>query len=232
MQCEESAMFNDLPSLTAIGTPSEHLLATGPRTLTDAEILAVLIRATRTQSSTQLSHQLLDAAQHDIHRLGRMSAEDMVQAGISHQSAVIIQAALELGRRRRESPRNVREKVMASRAAYEILRPLLEDLNHEEFWLLLLDRGNGLIGKQRVSQGGMHATVADPKIIFKCALNAKACCLVLAHNHPSGQLRPSDEDLALTRKLVEAGKLLDIAVQDHLIVTDNGYYSFADHGTL
>ncbi|QQR86928.1 MAG: DNA repair protein RadC [Flavobacteriales bacterium] len=225
-------MFNDFPSFIANTSPSERLLERGSRGCSDAELLAVLIRASRTQSSMELSHQLLEAADRDLYQLGRMSAMDMTSAGMSTQSTAILQAALELGRRRRETPRALRERVSTSLIAYDILRPLLLDLNHEEFWLLLLDRANGLIGKQRISQGGMHATVVDPKIVFKCALNAKACCVILAHNHPSGALRPSEEDLMLTRKLVEGGKFLDIQVNDHLIVTDGGYYSFADNGQL
>jgi DNA repair protein RadC len=192
----------------------------------------VLIRATRTQSSLELSHQLFDAADRDLYQLGRMSTLEMIEAGISAQSTAILQAALELGRRRRETPCTQRERVTSSHVAFELLRPILLDLNHEEFWLLLLDRAHGLIGKQRISQGGMHATVVDPKIVFKCALNAKACSVVLAHNHPSGALRPSEEDLSLTKRLVEGGKFLDIQVHDHLIVTDGGYYSFADNGQL
>lgn len=223
-------MFNAFPSFNAATSPFERLLERGSRECTDAELLAVLIRATRARSSTELSHQLLDAADHDLYHLGRMSVADMIDAGMSAPSTAIIQAALELGRRRLETPRRHREQVSTSLGAYAILRPVLHDLTHEEFWLLLLDRGNCLMARQRISQGGLHATVVDPKMVFRCALSAKACGLVLAHNHPSGALRPSAEDINLTRRLVEGGKFLDIAIHDHLIVTDSGYYSFADNG--
>lgn len=143
-----------------------------------------------------------------------------------------IVAALELGQRRRDLNVSQRPLIVDSRSAFELLQPVLGDLPYEEFWLLLLDRGNRLINRYQVSQGGMHGTVADPKRIFKEALDQRASAVILCHNHPSGQLRPSAEDIMLTRKLVEGGRFLDIVVQDHLIVTSSGYYSFADNGQL
>ena len=143
-----------------------------------------------------------------------------------------IVAALELGQRRRDLNVSQRPLIADSRAAFELLQPVMGDLPHEEFWLLLLDRGNRLMSRFKVSQGGMHGTVADPKMIFREALDQRASSVILCHNHPSGQLRPSAEDIQLTRKLVEGGRFLDIAVQDHLIVTNAGYFSFADNGQL
>jgi DNA repair protein RadC len=119
-----------------------------------------------------------------------------------------------------------------SRTAYDILKADLQDLNHEEFWMILMDRGNKMIAKVRASSGGLHGTVADPKHIFKLAVDRGACNLILAHNHPSGALRPSEEDIRLTKKLCEGGRFLDIEVRDHLIITQQGYFSFADQGML
>jgi DNA repair protein RadC len=152
--------------------------------------------------------------------------------GVGEAKAMSIVAALELGQRRRDTTVAERPLITGSRTAFEILHPVVSDLAHEEFWLLLLDRGNRLLDRCRVSQGGMHGTVADPKLIFREALDRRASSVILCHNHPSGQLRPSAEDISLTRKLVEGGRFLDILVQDHLIVTAGGYYSFADNGQL
>jgi DNA repair protein RadC len=122
--------------------------------------------------------------------------------------------------------------VATSASAYDLVRSVLEDLPHEEFWMLLLDRGNRLLDRVRISTGGLHGTVADPKVIFKRALERRASGLVLAHNHPSGQLRPSEEDIRLTRKLMDGSMLLDLSVMDHLIVVNQGYFSFADNAML
>ncbi len=137
--------------------------------------------------------------------------------GVGEAKALSIVAALELGMRRRDGQVEQRPMVGTSQQAYEVLRSSVADLPHEEFWLLMLDRGNRLLHRSKVSQGGMHGTVADPKLIFREALERRASSVILCHNHPSGQLRPSHEDIQLTKKLVEGGRFLDIVVQDHLI---------------
>jgi len=214
--------------------PREKLMALGPGSLSDAELLAILIRSGSVkQSALDLAKRIMGAAGNDLHGLGRMGVAELTKFnGMGEAKAIGIVAALELGRRRRASEARERASVASSASAYELVRPMLADLPHEEFWLVLLDRGNRLLECRRVSTGGMHGTVADPKIIFKEALDRRASCLVVCHNHPSGQLRPSEEDIKLTRKLTEGGRLLDIVVQDHLIVTAAGYYSFADNGML
>lgn len=214
--------------------PRERLMAQGPRSLSDAELLAILIRSgTIKESALDVAKRLMSRAGNDLHRLSSMSVSDFtVVRGIGEAKAISIVAALELGRRRRASDARERPSVTSSAVAYELIRPKLADLPHEEFWLLLLDRGNRLLEMASVSRGGLHGTVADPKVIFKEALDKRSSCLVLCHNHPSGQMRPSEEDIRLTRKLVEGAKLLDIQVQDHLIVTATGYYSFADNGMM
>lgn len=214
--------------------PRERLMAQGPQALSDAELLAILIRTgTPKMNALEMGREVLRASGNDLGRLGRMSVADLMKThGMGEAKAITIAAALELGRRRREEPNAQRRLIATSIDAFEELRPMLTDLPHEQFWLLVLDRGNRVTDKCMVSDGGMHGTVADPKRIFKEALDRRAAGIVLAHNHPSGQLKPSAEDIALTRKLVDGARLLEIAVQDHVIVTDTGYFSFADNGML
>lgn len=214
--------------------PREKLVRLGPTALSDAELLAILIGSgTAKASALDVARNILELASKDLHRLGRLGVRDLMKAkGVGQAKAVSIAAALELGRRRRDTEGAVRPLVATSAAAFEEIRPVLGEQSHEEFWILALDRGNRLLDKFCVSRGGMHGTVADPKIIFKEALDRRASSVVLCHNHPSGQLRPSEEDIRLTRKLVNGGALLDIGVLDHLIVTSSGYYSFADNGML
>lgn len=214
--------------------PRERLLAQGPKALSDAELVAILIRSgTPQDTALELAQLILHQAGNDLNRLGGMSAAELMKVrGMGEAKALSIMAALELGMRRRDSGVEARPRVSTSADVHALMRPVLADLHHEEFWLVLLDRGMRLIGKCRVSQGGMHGTVADPKLIFREALERRASCLVLCHNHPSGQLRPSEEDRQLTHKLVAGGRLLDILVQDHVIITNGGYYSFADNGQL
>lgn len=214
--------------------PREKLMAQGPAALSDAELIAILIRSGSTkESALDLAKRILSDAGNDLHRLASLGITDLTgYTGMGEAKAISIVAALELGRRRRAMEVPDRPSITSSAAAFDQVRGRLAELPHEEFWLLLLDRGNRLIQSTSVSKGGLHGTVADPKVIFKLALDKRASCLVLCHNHPSGQLRPSEEDVKLTRKLVEGAGLLDIVVQDHIIVAATGYYSFADNGML
>lgn len=214
--------------------PREKLMRLGARSLSDAELIAILIRSgSRAESALDLAKRILAKAGNDLHRLGAFSVSDLAgPKGMGEVKAIAIVAALELGRRRRESDAPTRPLIATSSSAYELIRSKLIDLQHEEFWLILLDRGNRLLDLVPVSSGGMHGTVVDPKLIFKAALDKRASGLLLCHNHPSGQLRPSAEDINLTRKLAEGARLLDLTVQDHLILGGTGYYSFADNGTL
>ncbi|MBL7962334.1 MAG: DNA repair protein RadC [Flavobacteriales bacterium] len=232
---QEATQFIRLKDRKEDERPRERLLMNGPRSLSDSELLAILISSgTKGRSALDVARDLLQRAHNDLAALGRLGVRDlMTTKGLGEARAVTIAAALELGRRRREAGAGrQRDLVATSLDAFENLAGTLEDLTVEEFWLLLLDRGNRLLARVRISEGGFHGTVADPKRIFKEALDHKASSLILAHNHPSGQLRPSEEDIRLTRKLVEAGRFLDIVVQDHLIVAAGGYFSFADQGML
>lgn len=223
-----------IPEWSKADRPRERLLAQGPKALSDAELVAILIRSgTPKDSALDLARLVLSRAGNDLHKLAGLGVSDLLRIkGVGEAKALSIVAALELGQRRRDTAHEQRPMVASSAHAHDLLQPLVADLPHEEFWLLLLDRGNRMLDRCRVSQGGLHGTVADPKRIFREALEKRASGLILCHNHPSGQLRPSAEDIQLTRKLVEGGRFLDIAVQDHLIVTAAGYYSFADNGQL
>jgi len=223
-----------IPEWSKDDRPRERLSARGAKALSDAELVAILIRSgTPTDSALDLARIILNKAENDLHKLAGLGVNELMRIhGVGEAKAMSIVAALELGQRRRDLTVSQRPLISDSRAAFELLQPVLGDLPYEEFWLLLLDRGNRLMNRCKVSQGGMHGTVADPKLIFREALDQRASSVILCHNHPSGQLRPSAEDIQLTRKLVEGGRFLDIAVQDHLIVTSSGYYSFADNGQL
>jgi len=214
--------------------PRERLLAQGAKALSDAELVAILIRSgTPDQSALELAKQVLKQTGNDLNALAALTPADLMKRkGVGEAKALSIVAALELGLRRRTGEQRERPRISTSAQVHEELRAKLADLPHEEFWVLLLDRGLRLIEVRRVSVGGLHGTVADPKVIFRCALERGASCMVVDHNHPSGQLRPSEEDVRLTRKLVEGGRMLDIIVQDHIIITAGGYYSFADNGQM
>ena len=202
--------------------------------LSDAELIAILIGSgTASLSAVEVSKKVLQYANNQLHELARLSVKDLTRIkGIGEAKAIAIVAALELGRRRRESEVNEKPKLGTSQQAYDQLGGDMMDLSHEEFWVLLLNRANRMIKKKRVSEGGVSGTVADPKIIFKMALEELASAIIVAHNHPSGNMTASQSDIDLTRKLKEGGKLLEIQLLDHLIICGPKYFSFADEGLL
>lgn len=214
--------------------PREKLLLKGKATLSEAELIAILIGSGNTeQTAVELSQHILSHCENNLAHLARLSVKDLQKfKGIGEAKAISIVAALELGRRRKESDPSKRIKITSSRNAFDMLRGDMMDLNHEEFWLLLLKRNNEVIKKEMLSRGGVSGTVVDAKIIFKRALEETASGLILAHNHPSGNLKPSQEDINLTKRIKEAGKSLDISILDHLIITDSHYFSFADEGII
>lgn len=214
--------------------PREKLLAKGTPALSDAELVAILLGSgISTVSAVELAKRVLQTVDNNLHELGRLSVKDLMRVkGIGEAKAISIIAALELGRRRKDVDQDARPRISGSRDCFEILKAHLQDINHEEFWILLLNRGNRMIKKHQISQGGVAGTVADPKIIFKLALEGLASGIILAHNHPSGNLTASQADIELTKKIKEAGKLLEIQVLDHLIVAGQKYFSFADEGML
>ena len=210
--------------------PREKLLLQGRRQLTDAELIAILIGSgSRTETAVDLSKRILGFYQNDLAKIAKLSVKELSKfKGIGEAKAISIVAALELGRRRKELEPEGPVKITSSVDAYELLRSDLSDLPHEEFWVLILNRANFVTGKHFVSKGGQSGTVVDPKMIFKIAIENNASSIVLAHNHPSGNLKASSADISITKKLVQSGLLLEITIYDHLIITDNAYLSLAD----
>ncbi|MEA5139204.1 RadC family protein [Arcicella rigui] len=214
--------------------PREKLLLKGKASLSDAELLGILI-ATGIQNMTavDIAKVILQSVQNDLNQLARLSVKDLAKfKGIGEAKAITIVSALELGRRKKATESAEKPRIKSSSDAYEVLRPYLSDLSHEEFWIILLNRANEVIKCEKISSGGVSGTVADPKIIFKYALENLASAIILSHNHPSGNLSPSQADRDLTKKLKAAGNNLDIPVLDHLIFTDKTYFSFVDEGIL
>ncbi|CAN5426353.1 DNA repair protein RadC [soil metagenome] len=215
--------------------PREKLLQKGRNALSDAELIAILIGSgNRNESAVDLSKRILNSAENNLEKLAKMNVTDLKNfAGMGEAKALSIVAAMELGRRRNSILEdNSTLKITSSNDGYRIIRVELEDLIHEEFYILLLNRSNVVIRKEQISRGGMNATLVDPKIVFKVAVNHGASGIILAHNHPSGAVKPSEQDIRLTRKLKEGANLLDIALLDHIIVGANTYFSFADEGLL
>jgi DNA repair protein RadC len=214
--------------------PREKLLLKGRAALSDAELIGILLGSgTVSLSAVDLAKQILASVGHNLNQLAKLTLKDLEKfKGIGQAKAITIAAALELGRRRKEAELPQRERITSSADAYQAMRPHLLDLPHEEFWVILLNRANEVLRKQPISTGGVSGTVADPKIVFKLALEHLASGLILVHNHPSGSLQPSQADQALTRKMKEAGAVLDIPVIDHLIFTERGHFSFRDEGLV
>ena len=214
--------------------PREKLLLKGKSVLSDAELIAILIGSgTRSISAVDVAKMILSNANYNLNELAKFSIKDLKKVkGIGEAKAITIVSALELGRRRKESEFAEKVKITGSNDIYQFMKPELLDLPKEEFWVLLLNRANRLIKKEQISSGGVSGTVADPKIIFKAALDQYASSIILVHNHPSGNLKPSQADIKLTNKMKEAGNLLEIPVLDHIIFSNEGYLSFADEGML
>jgi DNA repair protein RadC len=214
--------------------PREKLLLKGKAALSDAELIAILIgTGTASCSAVDLARMLLASVGNNLGAVARMSVSDLCRfKGIGEAKAISIISALELGRRRKEQEPPKFLKITGSRQIYELMRPDLHDESVEQVYLLLLNRTNGLIKKERVSQGGISASVVDPKVVFRFALEQGAHSLILIHNHPSGNLQPSESDKRLTQRLQKIGKELEILLLDHLIYTDQGYFSFADEGIM
>ena len=214
--------------------PREKLLSKGISSLSDAELIAIIIGSgNREESAVELSKRILGSAQHNLNELGKLTVDDLQKyKGIGEAKAIGIVAALELGRRRKLSEIIDRQKITSSHDIYEIFHPLLADLPHEEFWIVLLNRSNKIIERQKISQGGISGTVTDVRLILRMALEKLASSLILCHNHPSGNQQPSEADISITQKVKESSKLMDISLLDHIIITDGSYYSFADEGIL
>ncbi len=214
--------------------PREKLLAKGNESLSDAELIAILIASgSKNESAVDLSKRILLSAGNNLNELGKYSVNDLIKfKGIGEAKAVSIIAALEIGRRRKTNEIIKRQIIESSKDIYNLFGQMLGDLPHEEFWVLFLNRANKIIDKQRISIGGVSGTVSDIKIIMKSSIEKLASGIIACHNHPSGNINPSESDNILTKKIKEAGEILDIPLLDHVIVCDDIYYSYADEGLL
>lgn len=214
--------------------PREKLILKGRQQLSDAELLAILLGSgNRQESAVSLAQRILSAVDHDLHALGKKTVADLQKfRGVGEAKAVSIIAALELGRRRQLTPLSDRPQVRKSADAYHCLAPLMAELEHEECWMLCLNRANYIVHRIKISSGGRAGTVVDAKLVFGRALELKASSIILAHNHPSSNLQPSQADRQLTHKLFLAGQQLDLPLLDHLIISEKGFYSFADQGEM
>lgn len=214
--------------------PREKLLKLGRQSLSDAELLAIILASgNSTQTAVQLAQQMLSDNGHNINSLAKRSiAELRKYRGVGVVKAISIAAAFELGRRRNNSEPEERERISSSKQAYDLLKRHLMDQAHEEFWILLLDRANKVIRDLHLSKGGISGTVVDVRLICKAAIEHSASGLILAHNHPSGQVMPSEQDKLITKKIREALNIFDIVLLDHLIIGDQTYLSFADEQLL
>ncbi|HLP56272.1 MAG TPA: DNA repair protein RadC [Fluviicola sp.] len=214
--------------------PREKMMSKGKNALSDAELLAILIgTGSGKNTAVDLGRSLLQLCNGDLYELGRLRLSQLCSVkGIGRTKAIKLMAALELGRRRKDQQATKKQVIASAQDGYNLIKSYFSDLEHEEFHIILLNRSNGLLGVQQISKGGLAGTYVDPKIIFKIAIDMGASGIMLAHNHPSGNNSPSLSDHQLTRKLVQFGKLIEMPVVDHLIISDNGYFSFSDNGLL
>lgn len=214
--------------------PREKLNRLGRAHLSEAELLAIIIGSgTRRESAVELARRLLHSVNNNLIELGKLSVSELQRIpGIGPVKAISITAAMELGRRRQEAAPLMRRKIASSSDLYELFGPRLSDLRHEEFWAVALNQANKVLESRKIGSGGISSTVADIRMILKFALETGATSLAVLHNHPSGNLKPSEQDIRLTRSISEAARLIEIRLIDHLIVSELGYHSFADSGQL
>lgn len=214
--------------------PREKLLNKGKAALSDAELVAILIGSgSISESAVGLSKRILASVSNNLNELGRIHLVELLQfKGIGKVKAITIIAALELGRRRRAEAALERRRITSSESVFEFLQPLIGELPHEEFWVIYVNNANRILQTQQLSKGGITGTIVDIRLTMKMAIQLGAIAIILAHNHPSGTLQPSQADIDLTKKLKKAGESLDIKVLDHLIITEKAYFSFADEQLL
>jgi len=214
--------------------PREKLMNKGKASLSDAELIAILIGSgSRNESAVQLSKRILSSVDNNLNALGKLSLQQLMNfKGIGEAKAISIQASMELGRRRRAEEAIELKKITSSKSIFEMMQPIIGELPHEEFWIIYLNNSNKVVSKSQLSKGGITGTLVDVRLVFKNAIEIGAVSIILIHNHPSGALKPSEADKQITRKLKLAGESLDIKILDHLIVTETNYFSFADEGIL
>jgi len=214
--------------------PREKLLSKGSRSLTNAELIAILIGSGNIEeTAVELSKRILSSVDNNLNILSRKNIDFLKTFnGIGEAKAVTISAALELGRRRKDANVFDKNKISGSQDVADYFVPIMCDLNHEEFWVMLLNRGNKIIDTFMISQGGISGTVIDVRLILKNAIEKMSSSIILCHNHPSGNIQASDADMQITRKIKSAAEIMDISVLDHIIIGQNKYLSLADEGML
>lgn len=224
----------NIKALAEDDRPREKLLALGRHNLSDAELLAIiLVSGTRTETAVQLAQRMLSAHGNDMNRLARLDLTELKKfKGVGTVKAISILAAFELCRRRKGAEAGEKPKISSSLVAYQVLQQQLADLPHEEFRILILNRANQVVAERQISRGGISGTVVDIRLICKCAVECNASGVIMAHNHPSGQVEPSEQDKQITRQMRDALKLFEISLLDHLIIGDQAYFSFADRGMI
>ena len=226
--------FLRVKDLACEDRPREKLMNKGLGGMTDSELLSILLRSgSSSESVVHLSHRLLSMVENSLDKLGRMSVYDLTRLkGMGPAKAMTVMAAFDLGRRRIREEIPVRSVITSSKDAYQFCAPFMMDLDHEEMYALFLNRSNGIIACHKISQGGISAALVDIRLVLKPALEALSSGIILLHNHPSGNLRPSHEDILITRKLKDSARLMDIVLTDHLIIGGKKWFSFSDEGIL
>ena len=228
---------NKLPSIKSWAEddrPREKLLLKGKSALSDVELIAILISSgSRDESAVDLSKRILSSIDNNLNKLGKLSVSDLTKfKGIGDAKAISIITALELGRRRRLEEALELTNITSSKAVFNMMQPLIGELEHEEFWVIYLNNSNKVLYKELLSKGGLTGTLVDIRLVFKKAIELYATAIILSHNHPSGKLTASNSDKLITSKMKQAGETLDKKVLDHLIITENAYFSFADENLL
>lgn len=227
----ETRIKLNIKDLAEEDRPREKMLLKGVSSLSDAELLGILIGSgNKNETAVELAQRILHSTSNNLNTLGKLEIKDLIKNfnGIGEAKAITITAALELGKRRKMSEATIQPRITSSNDVYQILHPVLGDLKHEEVWILLLNRANKVLKKIQVSKGGITGTVIDIRMIMKEAIDSLASGMILCHNHPSGNNKPSKEDDEITYKLREAGKIMDVNLLDHVIVCDGKYYSYLD----
>ncbi|MBA2611446.1 MAG: DNA repair protein RadC [Bacteroidetes bacterium] len=231
---ENNVKHLTIKSLSEDDRPREKLASLGRQNLSDAELIAIILGSgNKNETAVQLAQRMLSENKNNINQLAKLSLAELKKfKGIGEVKAIAIAAAFELGRRRTDIETIQKIKITSSAVAYQLLQKRLSDLPHEEFWILILNRANQVIKEENLSKGGISGTVVDVRLICKSAIENNASGIIVAHNHPSGQLTPSEQDKSITNKLKEALKTFEIPLLDHLIIGDQTYFSFADEGLL
>lgn len=223
-----------IKSLAEDDRPREKFLLKGKASVSDSELLAIIMGSgNREESAVELARRILNSVENNWHRLSQLSIKDLMKfKGVGEAKAISIATALEIGNRKSQQEVLERQQISSSKDVFEVLQPHLSDLSTEEFWAVFLNHQNKILYKTCLFRGGIASSVADVRVIFKMALEHFSTRIIVAHNHPAGSLKPSQEDINITKKINEAGKLLEIELLDHIIIAQNKFYSFKEEGIL